>query len=43
MQGYFFILILLASLVYLWKIGALEWAPESRTRFAQKQGHAYHK
>jgi NADH-quinone oxidoreductase subunit A len=28
-----FIFILAASLVYLWRIGALEWAPESRKKF----------
>lgn len=32
-----FILVLLASLVYLWRIGALEWAPESRRRLAAKK------
>src|SRR5258708_703398 len=34
-EAVIFILILLASLAYLWKIGALEWAPEQRTRFAK--------
>lgn len=29
-----FIVVLLAGLVYLWRIGALEWAPESRRRRA---------
>lgn len=32
-----FIFILGASLVYLWKVGALEWAPESRRRFRANQ------
>lgn len=27
-----FILVLLAGLVYVWRIGALEWAPEARRR-----------
>ncbi len=27
-----FILVLLAGLVYLWRIGALDWAPEARRR-----------
>lgn len=27
-----FITVLLAGLVYLWKVGALDWAPESRRR-----------
>lgn len=31
-----FILVLLAGLVYLWRLGALEWAPEARRRRAQK-------
>lgn len=30
-EAFVFIFILGASLVYLWKIGALEWAPASRT------------
>ena len=29
-----FILVLLAGLVYLWRLGALEWAPEARRRRA---------
>ncbi|SEQ91504.1 NADH-quinone oxidoreductase subunit A [Solimonas aquatica] len=32
-----FIFILGASLVYLWKIGALEWAPEERLRKARER------
>jgi NADH-quinone oxidoreductase subunit A len=32
-----FILVLLAGLVYLWRLGALEWAPEARRRRAQQQ------
>jgi NADH-quinone oxidoreductase subunit A len=32
-----FILVLLAGLVYLWRMGALEWAPEARRRRAQQQ------
>jgi NADH-quinone oxidoreductase subunit A len=31
-EAFIFIFILTASLVYLWKIGALEWAPEARKR-----------
>lgn len=30
-----FIAVLLASLVYLWRIGALDWAPQSRKRRKQ--------
>ncbi|HEX4896120.1 MAG TPA: NADH-quinone oxidoreductase subunit A [Solimonas sp.] len=36
-EAFIFIFILAASLVYLWKIGALEWAPESRKRLAAQQ------
>lgn len=32
-----FIFILAASLVYLWKIGALEWAPATRRRTASQR------
>lgn len=32
-----FIVVLVASLVYLWKIGALEWAPDGRRRRAELQ------
>jgi NADH-quinone oxidoreductase subunit A len=28
-----FIIILVAALVYLWRIGALDWGPEGRTRY----------
>lgn len=31
-----FILVLVASLVYLWRIGALEWAPEAREKARKK-------
>lgn len=31
-----FVLFLLAGLVYLWRIGALDWAPEARRRRARK-------
>ena len=31
-----FITVLLAGLVYLWRLGALDWAPESRRRRADK-------
>lgn len=31
-----FITVLLAGLVYIWKVGALDWAPESRRRRANK-------
>lgn len=34
-----FINVLLAGLVYLWKVGALDWAPESRQRKARQQQH----
>ncbi len=36
-EAFIFIFILAASLVYLWRIGALEWAPESRRKW--KSGH----
>jgi NADH-quinone oxidoreductase subunit A len=32
-----FILILLVGLIYLWRLGALEWAPEARRRRAAQQ------
>ena len=35
-----FIFILIASLVYLWKIGALEWAPDGRRKRAEQQRQA---
>ena len=41
-EAVIFILILLASLVYLWKIGALEWAPEGRTKFGKEHPHTVH-
>ena len=31
-----FISILVASLAYLWRIGALEWAPDGRRKLAQR-------
>ena len=36
-EALIFIVILVASLVYLWRIGALEWAPEGRRKLAQQQ------
>lgn len=36
-EAFIFIFVLTASLVYLWRIGALEWAPESRKRLMEKQ------
>jgi len=30
-EALIFVFVLLASLIYLWKIGALDWAPQSRT------------
>lgn len=36
-EAVIFIFILGASLVYLWKIGALEWAPEERLRKARER------
>lgn len=35
-EALIFIVILVASLVYLWRIGALEWAPEGRRKLAQR-------
>jgi NADH-quinone oxidoreductase subunit A len=35
-EAFIFIFILTASLVYLWKVGALSWAPESRQRAVRK-------
>lgn len=31
-----FIVILVVSLIYLWRIGSLEWAPEGRRKYARK-------
>lgn len=39
-EAFIFIFVLLASLVYLWKIGGLEWAPESRRKLAEQQKQA---
>lgn len=36
-EAVIFIVILLASLAYLWRIGALEWAPEQRARLAERR------
>jgi NADH-quinone oxidoreductase subunit A len=36
-EAFIFIFILAASLVYLWKIGALEWAPQSRSDFSRRR------
>lgn len=36
-EAFIFITVLIAGLVYLWRIGALEWAPESRQRLKQQQ------
>ena len=35
-EAFIFIFILAASLVYLWRIGALEWAPESRKKLLKR-------
>lgn len=35
-EALIFIVILVASLVYLWRIGALEWAPEGRRKLAER-------
>lgn len=35
-EAFIFVFILLASLVYLWRIGGLDWAPDSRRRQAEK-------
>ncbi|MDQ8037302.1 MAG: NADH-quinone oxidoreductase subunit A, partial [Pedobacter sp.] len=35
-----FVLFLLAGLVYLWRIGALDWAPEARRRRARKEAES---
>jgi NADH-quinone oxidoreductase subunit A len=37
-----FIGVLLAGLVYLWRIGALDWAPEARRRRAQRSREQHH-
>jgi NADH-quinone oxidoreductase subunit A len=31
-----FVLVLLAGLVYVWRLGALDWAPEGRQRLAER-------
>ncbi|WP_028081680.1 NADH-quinone oxidoreductase subunit A [Solimonas soli] len=36
-EAVIFIFILAASLVYLWKIGALEWAPASRAKLMRER------
>lgn len=36
-EAVIFIFILAASLVYLWRIGGLEWAPEQRKKLADKK------
>lgn len=35
-----FVLFLLAGLVYLWRIGALDWAPEARRRRVRKEAES---
>ena len=35
-EALIFIVILVASLAYLWRIGALEWAPDGRRKMAQQ-------
>lgn len=37
-----FIFVLLAGLIYIWKLGALDWAPEGRRR-RQQQARAKHR
>ena len=39
-EAVIFITMLIAGLVYLWRIGALEWAPDSRKRLKQQQSEA---
>lgn len=36
-EAFVFIFILLASLFYLWRVGALEWAPASRKRLKEQR------
>ncbi len=38
-----FVLFLLAGLIYLWRIGALDWAPEARRRRARKEAELANK
>ena len=38
-EALIFIVILVASLVYLWRIGALEWAPDGRRKLAAQRAH----
>lgn len=40
-EALIFIVILVASLVYLWRIGALEWAPEGRRKLAQQRANSH--
>ena len=35
-----FVLVLLAGLAYVWRLGALDWAPASRKRRAQERAQA---
>lgn len=37
-EALIFIGVLLASLVYLWRVGALEWAPDARQKLARRLG-----
>lgn len=39
-EVFIFINVLLAGLVYLWRLGALDWAPESRRRKAAERAAA---
>jgi NADH-quinone oxidoreductase subunit A len=36
-EALIFIFVLVASLVYLWRVGALEWAPEGRKKLAAQK------
>ncbi|HUP92238.1 MAG TPA: NADH-quinone oxidoreductase subunit A [Solimonas sp.] len=40
LEAFLFIAILVASLVYLWRVGALEWAPESRRKLMARRTRA---
>lgn len=41
-EAVIFIAVLLAGLVYIWRLGALDWAPEARRKKAIKHAQQHH-
>lgn len=39
-EALIFVLVLLAGLIYIWRIGALEWSPQSRRQRMRDQGNS---